>query len=199
MATDLFDEPDGTREEILAATYRALRTHGYADLTISAIGEEFEKSPSLVYRHYESKDDLVLACLAFMLERFEARMTDDEITDSRRRLEAFLHWGLDEMSSTRYRFVTTLVELRLQATHDEAYQEHFTRSDDVFESHVVEIVQSGVDRGDFQECDPERVAAMLVTIVSGALFRRATSDSAAWPADVQAELEAYLESTVYRD
>ncbi|RQG98597.1 TetR/AcrR family transcriptional regulator [Natrarchaeobius oligotrophus] len=200
MTDDPFANPAGTREEILAATYRALRTHGYADLTISAIGDEFEKSPSLVYRHYDGKDELVLDCLSFMLERFEARMTDDDISDPRRRLEAFVEWGLDEeMPPARRRMVSTLIELRSRAIHDGEYADHFTKSDEVFEAHVADIVRSGIDQGVFRECDPDRVAATLVTMLTGVLFRWSTHDTEAWLEDVRIEIETYLEATLYRD
>ncbi|RQG97780.1 TetR/AcrR family transcriptional regulator [Natrarchaeobius chitinivorans] len=200
MSDDPFEDPADTREEILAATYRALRTHGYADLTINAIGDEFEKSTSLVYRHYDGKDELVLECLSFMLERFERRMTDEDIADPRRRLEAFLEWGLDEeMPPARRKMVATLIELRSRAVHDGDYTDHFTKSDAVFEAHVADIVRSGIDQGEFRECDPDRVAATLVTMLTGVMFRRSTHESGDWLEDVRTEIEAYLDATVYSE
>jgi AcrR family transcriptional regulator len=69
MGSPLFDdEPADTREAIMQATYRALRAHGYARLTIQRIGDEFPKSKSLLYHHYDGKDDLLLEFLSYMLD-----------------------------------------------------------------------------------------------------------------------------------
>ncbi|MEF8774483.1 MAG: helix-turn-helix domain-containing protein, partial [Halobacteriales archaeon] len=59
---ELFDaDAEDTDEALMAATYRALCEHGYADLTIQQIGAEFEKSTSLLYHHYDGKDELLVA------------------------------------------------------------------------------------------------------------------------------------------
>ncbi|TYT62847.1 TetR/AcrR family transcriptional regulator [Natrialba swarupiae] len=202
MSEPFFSDPEGTREQILAATYRALSRHGYADLTISAIGEEFEKSPSLVYRHYDSKDDLVLACLSYMLDQFETRFTDEEITDPRCRLESFLGWGLvEDLSDEEDEFIASLVELRSLAVHDDDYGRHFSRSDRVFERHLATILRAGIDQGVFQDRDPDRVAVILNTLMFGSLVRRATQQDTdqPWIEHVRAELATFLETQVYAD
>ena len=194
-----FEDVEGTREQILAATYRALCTHGYADLTIKRIGEAFEKSPSLVYHHYEDKDDVVLACLEYLLERYETRLTDDSIDHPREELSAFLDWVLEpEAEPERRQFVAVLTELRARSCHDPAYRDHFTRSDRFFERYLATVLEAGIDRGQFRPCDPDRVASTLVTTLAGAMLRRSTSDDDAWLAAVRSELEAWLETRVYR-
>ncbi|OYR82216.1 TetR family transcriptional regulator, partial [Halorubrum ezzemoulense] len=69
---DPFAEPSDTRQAILGAAFRALCEHGYANVTIQRIGDEFDKSPSLVYHHYDGKDDLLIDLLGFLLDEFEA-------------------------------------------------------------------------------------------------------------------------------
>lgn len=51
-----FSEVD---EEIMEATYRALREHGYADLTIKRIAAEYGKSTAAVHYHYDTKEELL--------------------------------------------------------------------------------------------------------------------------------------------
>lgn len=198
MGEDVFENPSGSREEILAATYRALVEHGYADLTIDKIGDEFEKSQSLVYHHYDGKDDLVLACLEFMLEEFEAAMDDVDDEDPRERLEEVVDWAFTHSPDPeRQQFFSTIVELRARASHDPAYREHFTRSDRVIERQLAAIVRDGIEQGVFRECNPDAVASALSTIQKGIIFRRTSADDTAWLEDVRGELEAYLEGRVY--
>lgn len=60
-----------TEAELVEATYRALCKHGLASLTISGISRESSKSPSLLYYHYDSKDELVATCLDVLLTYVE--------------------------------------------------------------------------------------------------------------------------------
>jgi AcrR family transcriptional regulator len=195
--TDLFESPDSTREEILAAAYRALCRHGYAPLTIEKIGAELDKSTSLVYHHYEGKDDLLLACLEFMLDQYETEFVETEVTDPRGTLEAAFDDFLDpEMPAERYDFVRALVELRGQAPHDERYREQFDRSDRLFEQRFAEIIEAGIESGQFSAVDADAVAAMLHTLFSGALINHATAEDERLTA-LRGEIDAYLEARLY--
>ena len=198
---NVFENPASTREEILAAAYRAMCEHGYAELTMQKIGAEFDKSVSLVYHHYDDKDDLVLSCLEYMLGEFKDDVTSGPVEDPTAQLEEFVGWALDpELDPERRRFVTFLTELRAQACHDEAYRRHFTKSDDIFEAHLADVLRAGIDQGEFQECDPRQVAAAVTTLLSGAMHRRSThDDESAWLSAVESELDGYLQQRVYRD
>ena len=201
MPGAFFEDPDDTREEILAATYRTLCEHGYADPTISLIGEEFEKSPSLIYHHYEGKDDLVRACLEFILDRFEDRMTGGEIEDPQAELEAFLAWLLvPAPDDDGDQFLATIVELRSRAIHDAAYREHFTRSDRVLETSLADLLEAGIERDLFRACDPDRVARTIATTLTGVMVRRSSDGGdGAWLDSVRTELEQYLTDRIYAE
>ena len=197
---EFFDDPDSTREEILGAAYRALGRHGYADLTVEKIGAEFDKSPSLVYHHYDGKDELLLACLEYMLESYEAQLVEGAVEDPRGRLEAAVEAVLDpEPDGARDRFTRALVELRAQAAHDERYRDHFTRSDRFFHSRLVTVVEAGAEAGEFREVDPEAVAATIGTFFAGWFLRRATVDDDERLRDARDEFEAFLHTRLYAD
>lgn len=187
-------EPADTREAIMQATYRALCEHGYAGLTIQRIGDEFPKSKSLLYHHYEGKDELLLDFLSFMLERFEGTIPDREYDDAREHLEAILDHALPaDLDPERAEFRAAMVELRAQAATDEAYREHFTRNDRFFRERFAAVVRRGIEEGIFREADPDRVAATLLATVHGVMQEEATTD-AAEPAGVREELRTYVRS-----
>ena len=195
---DAFEDPESTREEILAAAYRALCAHGYADLTMERIGEEFDKSVSLVYHHYDGKDDLLLACLEFMLENYRSDAGCDPPSDPREAMEDLCdRISLVDAPPEAQRFVRALVELRGQAPHNTAYREYFTRSDRFFQERIETIIEAGIDDGVFRDVDPERTAEMLHTVLSGAFFRYATAEETEWIDDVREELRAYNRRTLY--
>jgi AcrR family transcriptional regulator len=174
-------EASETREAIMEATFEALVRHGYADLTIQTIADEFEKSKSLLYYHYETKDDLLGDFLEFVLDEFEAEVGADEGEDPESRLwsvvQLLLPPDLDEDEEAR-RLRTALFELRMQAPYDEAYADRFAATDErmiaVFES----ILADGVEEGAF-DVDPGTGAELLVDAVTGATLRTVTTGTPA--------------------
>ncbi|QFU82340.1 TetR/AcrR family transcriptional regulator [Natronorubrum aibiense] len=188
-----FVDPETTQDEILIATYRALSKYGYAELTISKIGDEFDKSPSLIYHHYEDKEALIFDCLEFMLEHFEASLVETTIEDPNEALINFLEVGMCLGPDEPDQLIRTLTQLRARASHNDFY-EHFSRSDRVFQDHLEMIISEGIEEGKFQDCDPEQVATMLFTTLTGILYRRTTSDIEGGIAPLRTELTHYLES-----
>ncbi|MFB6112486.1 MAG: TetR/AcrR family transcriptional regulator [Halodesulfurarchaeum sp.] len=188
------DTEDDTRAAILRATFDALCEHGYANLTIQRIGDTFGMSKSLLYHHYDGKDELLLEFLDYLLSRLE-RETPRSPTDSpEERLRALLDHLLPEDPSTeRVEFLRAMAELRAQAVHDEAYREHFTRSDRFFRAQFVDILEAGIESGHFEPVDVEQVASALTTVATGSMFERVSSDDPG-VTPVRAMLESYVET-----
>jgi AcrR family transcriptional regulator len=217
---DPFAEPTDTRQSILGAAFRALCEHGYADLTISRIGEEFDKSPSLVYHHYEGKDDLLVDLLEYLLDGFETSVSAGEFDMApRERLDAYLAATTDPESvdgehAPDSQFLSVLVELRAQAATDDAYRDHFERSDRVFEAFLertvreaaadVDAASGGADgdpeSGDVADGDvaPAEVAATLQTLATGGMLRWATTGDRGWVEDTRRGVRRYLETALPR-
>ncbi|WP_238993927.1 TetR/AcrR family transcriptional regulator [Halobellus captivus] len=193
-AISFLESPTDTREEIMRATYLALCEHGYVDLTIQRIGEAFPKSKSLIYHHYESKDELLLDLLEFVLERFEETISADDPDSPAERLRAVLDHALaTSLRTDRREFIAAMVELRAQATHDDRYRDHFTRHDRFFRDRLASIVADGVDAGTFAAVDEAAVASFLLSTIVGTMTRRVTSDEI----DVEplrAQVDTYVEA-----
>ncbi|MFB6202693.1 MAG: TetR/AcrR family transcriptional regulator [Halorhabdus sp.] len=200
MASDhLFpDEPAETRIEILQATYGAVREHGYADLTIERIGDHFPKTTSLIYHHYDGKDELLLDFLSYLLEDAEADLgiEDDLAPDERLRVVFDRVFSADDDPEAAA-FRRTMVGLRAQATTDPAYQEHFSEHDAFFRDRIAEIVRDGVADGTFRDVDPDAVATMLHATITGAITQQSTADVDG--SALRAEAEAYVESRLLAD
>lgn len=193
------EAPEGTREEIMRATYLALCEYGYADLTVQRISEEFPKSTSLIYHHYDGKDDLLLDFLEFMLERFEGTVPFERSDGAADHLRAVLdHVLATPLPEDRREFARAMVELRAQAAHDEQYRDHFTRHDRFFRDRLERIVETGVETGVFRAVDPEATAAFLLSVVNGSLTQRVTSDDDT-AAAVRDQVETYVRSVLLAD
>lgn len=193
------DENIDTREAIMLATYEALCEHGYAALTIERIDNEFPKSKSLLYHHYDSKDDLLLDFLEYLLSVLPPDLAPDDVGGPNDRLESIIDYILTvEPGRADDDFLGALVELRAQAVNDPDYREHFTRSDVDFHARIENVLQDGVESGDFQDHDTDAAATFLNTLLHGALQRRVTSDEPRLDV-VRDQLERYLNDVVYAE
>ncbi|MFB6164489.1 MAG: TetR/AcrR family transcriptional regulator [Haloarculaceae archaeon] len=185
-------EPDDTRAAIMKATYEALLKHGYADLTIQRIGDEFAKSKSLLYHHYESKDALLVDFMAFMLEVMEEAVPVEEGETADEKLQVVIDHVFENMLAEDDDFMHAMIELRAQAVHDEAFRESFTKNDEFITDRVREIIADGVAEGTFRDVDPDRAATMFLTFIQGAMFSHATTENADLDV-IRGELETYLD------
>ena len=194
------EDPSDTRGAIMRATYLALCKHGYADLTIQRIADEFPKSKSLLYHHYDGKDDLLLDFLGFMLEQQKERIPAKQSSGSPRdHLNAIFDRIFVTPIPDDYRdFSRAMVELRAQAAHDEKYRNHFTRSDEFFRGLLTRVIQSGIDEGTFRDVDAEEVAEFLLLIVTGAMTKRVTTNNDAIET-ARDELDAYVRRRLLAD
>lgn len=191
-----FEDAEGTQEALIRATYHALCEHGYADLTIQRIGEHFEKSTSLIYHHYDGKDELLLDFLAYMLEEFEERVPREPSTGAVERLETIIDGMVAERHPAGHpEFIRAMAELRAQGANDDRYRDHFTRHDRFFRERLAEIVETGIDEGTFRPVDPHRTAALLTTVITGSLTLQATTDEAR-AAEVRHGVQALVEATL---
>ncbi|WP_436346299.1 TetR family transcriptional regulator C-terminal domain-containing protein [Natronorubrum sp. FCH18a] len=200
-APDPFESsPDDTHAEMMRATYDALRKHGYSDLTIQRIGDEFPKSKSLIYQHYDGKDDLLVTFLEFLLERFKADVPTEGFDDAHEHVQVLVEHSLPESLEPEHaQFTTVMTELRAQAAHDDAYREQFTRTDRFFREHIADIVRTGIDQGVFREVDPERTAAFVATTLHGAQTQRVTTEGDEPTAAARRELSEYVRSHLLAD
>jgi hypothetical protein len=84
----------------------------------------------------------------------------------------------------------------MRAAQDEEFQECFNQSQDIFRKRVREIIQDGIESGDFRDTNPELVADFLITLVSGAIFERVTTGVSR---PILGELDNYIEYRLLTD
>jgi len=157
-------------EEIMQATYRALREHGYADLTIQRIADEYGKSTAAIHYYYDTKDDLLAAFLDYLLERFVDSIHSVETTDPEARLELLLDELLVKPQENPDLSVA-LLEMRSQAPYKEAFSDRFRQNDEYIRYLIKAVINHGIDEGVFNDVDADHVTRSLLTIIDGARTR----------------------------
>ncbi|MFB6282089.1 MAG: TetR/AcrR family transcriptional regulator [Haloferacaceae archaeon] len=196
------DLPDGlaadpesadVHDAIRAATFRALCEHGYSDTTIQHIADEFEKSKSLLYYHYEDKDELLAEFMRHLLDCLVEELAvdeDDPYAEFRTLVDRLVPVPMDGADR---RFRRVLLEIRTQAPYDETYRDQFRRSDELVRGAFADVIARGIEAGRFRETDPERAAEFVQTALLGTMERGVTLDDPEVVARTRRTLLEYVE------
>lgn len=192
-------EQDEMTEAVMEATFEALSTHGYADLTIQRIADAFPKSKSLLYYHYDDKEDILGQFLDWLVAEFESSVEADfraNPDDPGEALEAVLDQLLPrDLDPEERTFRVAIFSLQAQATHDPEYAARFADLYESIETAIATVVRQGVEDGTFREVEPEPTARLLLAVASGGETRALTTGAEF--ADFREALDVVVEQTLY--
>jgi len=194
------DPPDRSfsdaEEEVLRATYSALREHGYADLTIKRIADEYGKSTAAVHYHYDTKEELLAAFLDYVLQQFVDTIHEVETTDPDERLTLLLDQLLVELED-HLDLLVAILEMRSQAPYKETFSQRFEQNDEYVRYMLRTVIADGIRQGVFDDgVDAEHAARALMTIVDGARTRAVVLDDPDALATARRTAEEYVESVL---
>ena len=185
-----------TDEEIMRATYRALREHGYADLTVEQIADEYGKSTAAIHYHYDTKDDLLAAFLDYVIDQFVSTVHEVETTEPEERLDLLLDRLLVDPEDHQD-FLIALLEMRSQAPYKEAFAERFRQNDEYVRYLLETVIDHGSKEGVFAEVDSEHVARAIMTIVDGARTRTVIHEEKAALETARRTVEEYVDAVLF--
>jgi AcrR family transcriptional regulator len=158
-------------EEIMQATYRALVESGYAELSISDIADNFEGSQSLIYYHYESKDELLVEFLDHLLDELDEELETIDSKSPTERFRSIVDLLLPASTDVEaFAFQQALLEIRVQTPYHEPYAERFERLDEelltLFRETIAAIQEDSDD-----SISTNRMADRLLTEFYGGHYR----------------------------
>lgn len=179
-----------TGGEILSATERALCEHGYANLTMQRIADEAGMTTAAIHYHFDTKQELLNAFLADLIERFEGHL-DCEAAEPSARLDAFLDAIFVPTREGSGDFSIALMELKSQAPFQEPYRKRLLELDERMRETIANAVADGVESGEFEPAAPAQVAHFVVTMVNGSHVREVALGED--PTAVRALIESYLD------
>ncbi|WP_135535941.1 TetR family transcriptional regulator C-terminal domain-containing protein [Halostella pelagica] len=185
-------------EEIMRATYRALREYGYADLTIKRIAEEYGKTTAAVHYHYDTKEDLLAAFLDFLLGQFRDAVHEVETTDPKQRLALLLDKLLVDPEDHQ-NLLIAMLEMRSQAPYKDTFSERFEQNDEYIRYMLKTVIDQGIEEGVFNDVDAEHTARTLMTIVDGARTRTVVLDDTDVLATARESADEYLTAVLLRE
>lgn len=182
---------EDSKQEIVEAARSALKKHGYADLSIQKIADEFEKSKSLLYHHYDGKDEMLHDLMETALDEFsDCCLGESEgAPDERLREKAFIGFDFGDTELAK-----AVAEIRVQGVRDEDYRKKFRKFSEKYREKLAEIIREGQKKEVFNTgIDPEAAAEFIEAVNSEAMFLSATETSSA---GTRKELENYIEKRI---
>jgi len=196
-----FADPETSKEEIFRATYLAFVEHGYADLSIQHIADNASLSKSSIYHHFENKEALMMDFAERLLEWYIDRLLFDPAGDPIENLEQSLDLvflgetesglTLDQVRPEGLDCV--YIGLRMEASRNPEIRDYFDAMDNMSRDRLAALIERGIENGTLQDVDPERVAAVLLVFLEGALMLRSTENDTAWLRHVRVMLDEYLD------
>ncbi|WP_248299364.1 TetR/AcrR family transcriptional regulator [Halorhabdus amylolytica] len=184
----------------MIATFQALCKHGYAGTSISRIAEEFPKSKSLLYYHYEDKEELLSDFLAHLLDQFESELEADGDEPPIERLETLLDLLAPENpAEERVQLLQAMMEMQAQAPHKPAYREQFRRTNELITTALVDVIEDGIADGTFRDVDAQRVAEFVLASLYGTLDRSVLVEDPDSIGSLRDELDRYIAEMLLAD
>ena len=196
------ESPDSSlstpRKAIMEATEAALRAQGYADLTMSDIAAEYGKSTAAIHYHYETKEDLFVAYLEYLLDQFRNEMQSIDAAEPMARLEGVLD-NLLSPTDDHHELLIAILEMWSQGPYNERFGSQFQDHDEYAQYMLETTIQDGIDDGVFQPVDAATVAHSLMTIVDGARVRAVVLDDIVELRQARETARSYLETVLLAD
>ncbi|NGM70658.1 TetR/AcrR family transcriptional regulator [Natronolimnobius sp. AArcel1] len=189
-----------TREAIMEATFRALRTHGYTDLRMRDIGEEMDLTRQVIHYHFDGKYDLMSSFLEYIIEQYEGSVEIDPDTDPKTELDARINqclFGPKFTEFTHWDRMKVYHELYTYAQNDGQHREIFNAHYDRIRGSIVDVVEDGIEQGVFRDVDAERMGQLITDVIHAARGRRISLGHEDAPDEARQAIDEFILESLY--
>ncbi len=178
----------------MEATFRALSKHGYADLRMRDIGEEFEMTRPVIHYHYNSKHELISSFLEYVIDQYKNDVAVDAENHWERlsiRIDQCI-FGPDIAGFDHWERMKVYHELFSQAQHNETHRELFNQHYEGMVVGLADAIQDGIDDGTFADVDAMELSQLLTDIIHSARARRISLDQRDAPEQARAAIDQFV-------
>jgi AcrR family transcriptional regulator len=173
------------KEAVMDATFQALCKHGYADLSMQKIADESSRGKSLIYYHFENKDELMLEFMDLLADDMEERFAGFQ-GSPREQLNQFLQLGLGVECEEIRNFRIAMLEMRSQGQHNEELAKKMEKID----NQLLDFLETKLDAMGFQ--DPEMRAEIIFNTVEGVVSTKMSTQDEEEIADMKDKIDRVL-------
>src|ERR1041385_4687335 len=154
-----------TRQRILMAAIDLLAQKGFANLSMNDIVNESGVSKGGVYWHFKSKDEIVQAIFDFF---FNAQLELVNMTlqgegKAADKLERIFRLATQEAEED----IPQPLEFYALAARNETLKQRMSVFFEAYRGRIVELIQQGIETGEFEMTDPSIVAVNIISLLEG--------------------------------
>lgn len=182
------------KKQILDAAERVFSERGFDKARMDDIVQESGLSKGALYWYYKSKDALIRALLdrVFISEMQDAEQLVEMEASASARLQLFVEHAVREykrfekLLPLAYEFIALAYRSKAVRETLVGYYEHYADL-------IAQVVQQGVEQGEFKPCDPQTAALTLIGMYEGiALLWFLDPTRVDWDRMSQQPLEIFL-------
>jgi len=167
------------RERILESACQLVASDGIDDVRIARVATRAGVSTALVHHYFSTREDLLTDALlhSFQLAA-EERFGEDpaeRVERATERLARAIRTSLPEPGESEREWVLW-VELWLRAVRDPSLQPVAAALYERYRSWLAEVIQAGIESGEFEPVDPGAVADHAMAILDGLGLRALLRD-----------------------
>ncbi len=162
------------RERILDGAHRAMLSGGYRGTTMPAIASEAEVSVGLLYRYFESKEELYLAMCESVTQAQldELAVQISQITDARERLSRAVGHFVQSLHAEHWGAIVTTGWA--EADINPALRDMLRRRCDQVRAFATMFLREAVARGEVEpEVDVEELSLATAMLMDGVVAHQA--------------------------
>ena len=194
--------PEQRRQRILEATVTVIRDRGFSGARVADIAEEAGTSQGLVLYHFGSLAGALTASLTYLEDQFYADLGRD-LEAASGPVERLRHMA--ELGAGQGPAVgdwRLWLELWVRALHDDDARTTREALDRRWRACLREVIDEGVESGDFHPPNAETAALRLASLMDGLAIQLALDDPAVSPESLRdlwlgdAALELGIEPSV---
>jgi AcrR family transcriptional regulator len=188
---------EDARQQILLAAIKLLGTKGYANMSTNDIVAASGISKGGIYWHFKNKDAIIEAAFVSVLEAqlafIEAQLAGtDPARDKLRRIFGITHLVGDESAPPPLDFFTL-------AARDPSLMEQVRHYVHAYQERIAQVIQQGIDSGEFTPVDPTMTALNLLSVLEGVLLIGLTVQPETLAAQVDQAVELIFSGLLRKD
>lgn len=156
------------REQIVEALFNCLADNGYEKVTVKDIAKRANLHYGVIHYYFKSKDDIVTAVSDYIITRSD-KLLQERVhpnLSARDKLSVAIDYLVDESIFNRpmNRVFYNLVQMAFEQKSVSAALRRLLR---VYRNKLAEVIEEGVENGEFAPCDPNEIASLMLASVEG--------------------------------
>jgi AcrR family transcriptional regulator len=153
------------RRQIALSCKDLVIDRGLKDITITQIAKEAGIAKGSFYDYFENKEDLVFEIVTFLIEEYNAKMSDrlKSIDDIKEKLKVFASFYYSKDDFELRKLYKEFIAISLTTPNNQMI-EFQTKCNDIYRNWLKDMIQEAIDKGELDSSVLELTDSFFVTV-----------------------------------